>query len=188
MQNAIHRTVALIGGLAVIGTLALFAPQPAGAWGVGFGNLNFRAEPTKYRRHVLCNEAWRASAAATWQQCDLRGVHWDSYRNDLPNGQGYGYVSGEAAHMAISVCWVHIKCDYGTPLFARGEHWGKRAYPEVDMLRRCSGEPHVVNATCEALTNEEVLDGWAEYRAQQSSQSSGGNGYQGGCGQNAGGC
>ena len=171
--------------LALAAPLAL-VPQTVGAFGVGLSGGDLRGEPSKYRRHVLCNEAWRASAAATWQQCDLRGVHWDSYRNDL--SYGYGDVWGEAGHMGISLCWVHIKCDYGTPLFARGEHWGKIAYGQVHKLRRCSSDPQVVNPTCTALTMDEIHDGWAEYRAQQSSQSSSGNGQTGGCGQNAGGC
>ena len=189
-MNTSRSIISLFTGLlfAVSVALALVAPQTAVAWGWGgwgFSGADIRGEPSKYRRHVLCNEAWRASAAASWQQCELRSVHWDSYRNDLPTG--YGDVFGEAAHMAISMCWIHIKCDYGTPLFARGEHWGKRAYPEVDQLRRCRGAPHVVNPTCTALTMEEIHDGWAEHRAQQSSSSSS-NGYQGGCGSNAGGC
>ena len=165
----IHRVSALIGCFAVIGVLTLFLPQQAEA-------------VSKYARHVACNEAWRASPAAEWQQCTLRSVHWDSFRPGLqtvhrPNLQKV---------MEYSRCWVHVKCDYGTPLFPRGEHWGKINYTEVHKLRRCSSDPRVVNSTCESLTMEEVHEGWEEYRAQ-SSQSANGNQHNG-CGSNSGGC
>ncbi|MCY4220182.1 MAG: hypothetical protein OXC25_13930 [Thiotrichales bacterium] len=171
MKHAIHRVFALVGGFAVIGALTLSLPQDAEA-------------VSKYKRHVACNEAWRASPAASWQQCQLRSVHWDSFKPGLQTADRHNLQ----ITMQYSRCWVHVKCDYGTPLFARGEHWGKIDYVKVHKLRRCSSEPWVVNSTCEALTMEEVHEGWDEYRAQQSSQSSSGNGHHGGCGSNAGGC
>ncbi|MCY4153478.1 MAG: hypothetical protein OXE94_14760, partial [Aestuariivita sp.] len=68
-MNTSRSIISLFTGLlfAVSVALALVAPQTAVAWGWGgwgFSGADIRGEPSKYRRHVLCNEAWRASAAA----------------------------------------------------------------------------------------------------------------------------
>ena len=99
----IHRVSALIGCFAVIGVLTLFLPPQAEA-------------VSKYARHVACNEAWRASPAVKQQQCKLRSVHWDSFRPGLQTVHRHNLQKV----MEYSRCWVHVKCDYGTPLFPRG--------------------------------------------------------------------
>ncbi len=117
---------------------------------------------SEYSRHVACNEAWRASPAATWQQCRLRSVHWDSFLWSLQTA----HRTNLQKTMEHSRCWVHIACDHGAPLFKQGAHWGKINYTEVRKLRRCRSNPSVVNSTCEPLTMEEV---------QRVSQSTSGN-------------
>ncbi len=140
---------ALAGCFVVLGALTLFAPPQAEAI-------------SEYTRHVKCNEAWRASPAATRQQCKLRSVHWDSFRHGLRTADRTNLQKT----MEYSKCWVHITCDHGTPLFAQGEHLGKINYTEVHKLRRCRSNPSVVNTTCEPLTVAQV---------HQASQSTSGN-------------
>ncbi|MCY4348903.1 MAG: hypothetical protein OXC25_03530 [Thiotrichales bacterium] len=153
MKHAIHRVSALVGGFLVIGAMALFSSQAAVAFGVGFSGGDIRGEPTKYRRHVLCNEAWRASPAVERQGCQLLSVHWDSYRNDLPFG--YGDVFGETSHMMISMCWVHAKC-VGPYWWQTARRNGKVPYPEVFDLARCKNDPKTVQPGCEPVTDAQL--------------------------------
>jgi len=148
-SRSLRGAVAGLAALALAVPLALLPPQQAGA-------------TSKYARHVACNEAWRASPAAKWQQCKLRSVHWDSFLWSLQTSHRFDLQKT----MEHSRCWVDVRCDHGTPLFAQGRHWGKINYTEVHKLRRCSSDPSVVNSTCEPLTMEEV---------QQVSQSTSGN-------------
>jgi len=119
-------------------------------------------------RHAECRKAWRASPAATWQQCTMRGVHWDSFLWSMQTdwriiGSNNNHLQKQMEH---SKCWVDVVCDHGTPLFVPGTHRNKINYTEVGKLRRCRSNPTVVNSTCDPLTIEEV---------QQVTQSTSGN-------------
>ncbi len=133
-----RRTLFMVTLALAVLTLAL--PQPAEAQFIGYD-----FEPSKYERHVACNEAWRASHAYKQQQCYLRSVHWDSY-----------HTPGGWSHFLRSNCWIHIECKFGSPHYKKGQHLGKLAYLEVHKLRRCKDDPSVVNTSCNPLTNEEV--------------------------------
>ncbi|MCY4151989.1 MAG: hypothetical protein OXE94_07115 [Aestuariivita sp.] len=162
MKQTLHQLFNYAPGVrcfAVIGALCasvLLAPPAAVAFGVGFSSGDLRGEPSKYRRHVLCNEAWRKSPAASQQQCKLRSVHWDSYRNDL--SYGYGDVFGEAAHMAISKCWIHVEC-LGAYWWQTGRTNGKVLFGDVTKLARCKHDPKTLEPGCEPVT-EEQLRAW----------------------------
>ncbi len=145
-----------LAALMLVGPFTLFSPQEA------------EANADDYRRHVACNEAWRASPAATLQQCKLRSVHWDSFLWSMRNE--WKIITPNNNHlekqMEHSKCWVHVECGHGAPLFAQGEHLGKINYTEVRKLRRCRSNPSVVNSSCEPLTMAEI---------HQVSQSTSGN-------------
>ncbi len=132
--------------------VVLIAPAPALAW-MSVGDR----EPSKYARHVACNEAWRASPAYRQQQCKLRSVHWDSY-HDKPGFFG-NYMYG-------STCWVHIECKYGHPAFPNGGRNGKIKYREVSKLRRCKADASKVDTTCAPLTTQDVEAGLAKMNEQ----------------------
>ena len=156
----------LIGAIAFIvavGSILILVPKNANAFGVGLDNIT--GEPSKYRRHVLCNEAWRASLAYKEQHCKLRSVHWDSYK---PGVKFKGY--GEQAHMQSSLCWVHVEChdtdSYSGLFLEKGVHLGKIDYSKVSQLRRCRDNPSVVNATCAPLTQADITRMAHEWFAQ----------------------
>jgi len=107
---------------------------------------------SEYARHVACNEAWRASPAATQQQCTPRGVKWDSFLWSLQTSHRFDLQKT----MEHSKCWVDVYCDAGTPLFPQGAHRASIKYTEVRKLRRCQSNPAVMNSQCDPLTMEEV--------------------------------
>ena len=138
------------GGIAL---LAGISPQPAAAW---FASGD--REPSKYARHVACNEAWRASHAYKVQKCQLRSVHWDSYHNKP------GFFG---SFMAGSTCWVHVECDFGkrpeANIFPKGIHQGKIKMNDVHKLRQCKHDASLVNTSCDPLTKEHVDQAVADH-------------------------
>ncbi len=146
MKRVLHRMFVLVGCFVAIGAPALLSPPKA------------NANADDYRRHVACNEAWRASPAYKQQQCKLRSVHWDSFLWTMRNewkivSSGNNHMEKQMEH---SNCWVHVECDYGARLFPKGGRNGKIKYREVSKLRRCLSDPSVVNTSCEPLTMAEV--------------------------------
>ena len=140
----------------IIGTLvfmaALVLPGAAAAWmSIGDG------EPSKYSRHVSCNNMWRASHAHNHQQCKLRSVHWDSY-HDKPGFFGDFYRG--------STCWVHVECKYGDGVFPTGVHLGKIKMYDVPKLRRCKHDASLVNTFCDPITKEYIDQGVANHNEQ----------------------
>jgi len=136
--------------IALVTVTAITMPLVASAW---LGSIDF--EPSKYQRHVACNEAWRSSPAYRQQQCKLRSVHWDSYR------PGYGIF-----YMRRSNCWVHVECSYGNPVYPKGVHNGRIAYLDVFRLRRCKHDASKVNTTCSLLTTAHIENGLAAHNEQ----------------------
>jgi len=133
--------------IALVTVTAITMPLVASAW---LGAIDF--EPSKYQRHVACNEAWRASHAYKHHNCKWRSIHWDSYR------PGYGIF-----YMRRSNCWVHVECTHGHPVFPKGVHNGRIAYLDVFRLRRCKDDASKVNTTCVALTEAHIQDGLAAH-------------------------
>ena len=148
-----------------IGSMLWLAPQNANAHHWFSNNSGADTDNERYRRHVLCNEAWRASLAYKEQNCKLRSVHWDSYTNNNHWG-----VEGEQAYMAKSRCWVHVECydsnSYSGLFLEKGVHLGKIDYSKVSQLRRCRDNPSVVNATCAPLTQADITRMGHEWFAQ----------------------
>ncbi len=145
--------------IATIGGVGLLISEPAAAW---FNAGNVTGEPTKYQRHVACNEAWRKSHAHKVQGCKLRSVHWDSYHGNTY----FGYSS----HMFASTCWVDVKCDFGhrpgVNIFPEGVHRGKIKWSDVHKLRQCKHDASLVNTSCEPLTEEHVDQAVARHNEQ----------------------
>jgi len=142
-----------LGGIALSG---ITGPQPAEAGCYGSCPSGNFGEPTKYQRHVACNEAWRASPAYKQQQCKLRSVHWDSYHGDT----GYVYMHVWRA----STCWVHVECTYGQPAFPKSVHQGKIKLYDAYRLRRCKSDASQMNTTCAPLTTQHVEAGLADHQ------------------------
>jgi len=140
--------------IAAAAAVAAFTmPLSASAFGVAID-----LEPSKYQRHVACNEAWRASHAHKVQGCKLRSVHWDSYHTG-----GYGIF-----YMRRSNCWIHIECEKGHPVYPKGVHNGKVPYTSVFWLRRCKDDAGKVGTSCEALTQQHIDEALANHEEQHS--------------------
>jgi len=108
-------------------------------------------------RHAECRKAWRASPAATWQQCTMRGVHWDSFLWSMQTdwriiGSNNNHLQKQMEH---SLCYADVYCDKG-PNEQRAAWKGLIKPSDLKTMARCKDDIKTMKPGCTPATNDDL--------------------------------